>query len=347
MSLSKGYGVLKCRAIAGKKEFNDNSPHYQVHVSDGRFDYRLAINVKSIQKPYDLLYFIDNNFKHYITDKLEQLDFGFTRIQDKNGGIALDYIRGNLFNIKKMRPLPYDLPGGNNDLNELIDVYIQRAIASKASIYAFGEPWGIEPPENQPDKIFGFQPNRGVHNIHMNQGSRGKFAQDNGVYQDGGLLIHYPSTAPFSDIWVAAFFAFQSQSFHTDDRTGNPIDKRVGFEPPQVGVPVMKAPVRIIAALINPFGDDTAQKESVTLINSSPENIDLTNWKIVNQLQQKYRLERLKLEPGGVVKVTFNKDFQLSNQGGTISLLNSENIKVDGVSYTKEDIKQQGWTIVF
>jgi uncharacterized protein YukJ len=91
MSLSKGYGVLKCRVIAGKKEFNDNSPHYQVHVSDGRFDYRLAINVKSIQKPYDLLYFIDNNFKHYITDKLEQLDFGFTRIQDKSGVVKVTF----------------------------------------------------------------------------------------------------------------------------------------------------------------------------------------------------------------------------------------------------------------
>lgn len=100
----KDYGVLKCHAIAGKMELDDDTPHYQVHAKDGKFNYRLAINVRSVQQPYDLLYLIDSNFEHYITEKLKKLDFGFNKIevsQRQAGGIALDYIRGNL--LKSIR----------------------------------------------------------------------------------------------------------------------------------------------------------------------------------------------------------------------------------------------------
>ncbi|NMG09242.1 DUF2278 family protein [Brasilonema sp. UFV-L1] len=350
MDLSEGYVVLKCHAIAGKIERDQDTPHYQVHVKDEQFSYRLAINVRSSQKPYDLLYFVDDSFQHFITDKLDQLDFGLQKLEDSErqaGGLALDYIRGNLFKVNEMKPLPFSLPGENNDLNELIDSYIQRAVETKAVVYVFGEPWGVDRVENRPDKVFGFQPGRGVHNLHMNQGNTGRFAQENGVYQDGGLLIHYPSAQGVGDHWVAAFFAFQSQSFHTDDRTGNPIDKRVGTEPVEPGTPAVKARVRIMAALVNPRGEDSG-KESVTLMNSSPEKVDLNGWSIADRLKRKQSLDGLSIEPSGVITVPLDaNNVQLSNNGGIISLLDSEDIKVDGVSYTKEDAQQQGWTVVF
>ncbi|CAG9933959.1 protein of unknown function [Candidatus Nitrotoga arctica] len=37
----------------------------------------------------------------------------------------------------------------------------------------------------------------------------------------------------------------------------------------------------------------------------------------------------------------------LSNKGGIITLLNQNGLKVHGVSYTKEQANQPGWTIVF
>jgi hypothetical protein len=37
----------------------------------------------------------------------------------------------------------------------------------------------------------------------------------------------------------------------------------------------------------------------------------------------------------------------LGNSGGTITLLDGEGLKVDGVSYTREEGKQEGWTAVF
>lgn len=347
MPLRKPYGVLKGRVVDGRKEQNDNTPHYQVRVKAADQDFRLAINVKSVQAPFDLLYFLDDNFQHPITDKLAQLKSGFNEIKEserKAGGLALDYIRGNLFDVKNMKPLPYDKPGVDNDLNDLLDLYIQRAIASpQAQIYAFGERFG---PENIEDKIFHFLPGNGVHDIHMNQGSSGKFQQDNGVYQDGGLIIHFPAR----NQWVAFFFAFQSESFHTDDRTGNPLPGVPGQPVPTVPdekVPLPDGKVRIIAALVNPPGEDPS-KESVTLINTSPEKIDLTGWALADSLKNKRIIQGITLEPGDSVKVPLTgKDIQLGNKGGIITLLDKDGIKIDGVSYSKDQAAKEGWTIVF
>ena len=68
-----------------------------------------------------------------------------------------------------MRPLPFSLPGFDNDLNEKLDRVMQRAVADEnALVYAFGERWGPEP--GTKDKYFGFLPGNGIHDIHMNQG---------------------------------------------------------------------------------------------------------------------------------------------------------------------------------
>ncbi len=350
MSLDQPYGVLKCRAVDRKLELEDKvSPHFQVRVKDNEQEYRLAINVRSVQKPFDLLYFVDANFKHPIVDKLVNLDFGFHEIEEserKPGGIALDYIRANLFKVTQMKPLPFNVEGPNNDLNDLIDLHIQRAIKSQdAVVYAFGEKWG---PVDKPEKVFQFRPDQGVHNIHMNQGSSGNFSKENGVYQDGALLIHFPSQSQ----WVAAFFAFQSQSFHTDNIHGNPLPNVSGQPVPDVSLPPETVPlpdetVRIVAALVNPLGDDLA-KESVTLINTSPDTVDLSGWTLADSLKRKHPLKEITLAPGAVVAVALTgADIQLGNSGGIITLLDREGIKIDGVSYTKEDANKQGWTIVF
>ena len=67
------------------------------------------------------------------------------------------------------------------------------------------------------DKIFGFTPGRGVHDIHMNQGNSPRFSKDDGVWQDGGLMFWFPKQGE----WVAVFLKFQSQAIHTDDTTGH------------------------------------------------------------------------------------------------------------------------------
>ena len=331
------YGVLKCRAVDRKIDpATDPSPHYQVLVSDGEKKHRIAINVKSQESPSDLLYLVNDAFDHAILNTLKNMSLGFHTLDHQPGGMALDFIRGNLFDPKAMKPLPPDMPGPGNDLKELIDLYIQRAMQSEdAVLYAFGASWGPEPAI--PDKYFGFRPGSGIHDIHMNQGSVGKFQKDNGVYQDGALLIHFPSR----NQWVGIFLAFQSQCFHTDDRTGDAIPEAClgGSEP--------EAIVRILAALVNPMGADPG-KESVTLMNVSPTEINLKGWGLADKQKHKYSLDNISLKAGGVVTVPLTgKDVQLSNEGGIITLLNDKSLKVHGVSYTKEQAQKQGWTIVF
>ncbi|WP_431912472.1 DUF2278 family protein [Nonomuraea jabiensis] len=75
-----------------------------------------------------------------------------------------------------------------------LDHFVQRAIGDPdAQVFVFGERWGPEP--GVPDKVFGFRPGNGVHDVHMNQGNSGRFRSDDGVWQDGGLLLHFPGAS--------------------------------------------------------------------------------------------------------------------------------------------------------
>jgi len=204
-----------------------------------------------------------------------------------------------------------------------------------STIYAFGERWG---PENERDKFFGFTPGNGVHDIHMNQGSSDNFMKYDGVWQDGSLIIHLPD----ENKWIAIFLAFQSQCFHTDDVQGHRIKDICDKMPPK---PTEKS-ICIIAALVNPKGADKGL-ESVTLLNTTPEKIDLTGWTLVDKNKKKLVLKD-GLGPGETRREHLSgQDIELSNQGGIITLLNKSGIKIDGVSYTKKDASIDGRTIVF
>jgi hypothetical protein len=59
-------------------------------------------------------------------------------------------------------------------------------------------------------------------------------------------------------------------------------------------------------------------------------------------------LDGIALKSGAVTTMTLpGTTIQLSNQGGIITLLNSEGLKVHGVQYNKSDVSEQGRTIVF
>ncbi len=337
----KNYGVLKGKAI-DSREGMGASPHFQILVVDDDLRHRIAINVKSKVEPSELLYYVDENFDHPMVTELESLSTGFHELPSEPGGMALDYIRGNCFDITMAKPLPHDIPGPDNDLNELIHKYVARAIAMENSaVYAFGEKWG---PETKRDKYFGFKPGNGIHDIHANQGNSDAWRRDDDVYQDGGLIIHLPDEAR----WVAIFLAFQSQCFHTDDVTGHRIPEACGGGTTSEDEPtvVRDKDVRIIAALINPEGHDYGI-ESVTLLNTTPDSLDLDDWAIVDKNKKRAYLSG-SIGAGETRRITLSgKDVQLSNKGGIITLLDRKGLKVDGVSYTKKEASRSGWTMVF
>jgi hypothetical protein len=167
----------------------------------------------------------------------------------------------------------------------------------------------------------------------MNQGSAGRFADDNGVWQDGGLLLHYPT----ANQWVAFFLAFQSQAWHTDDATGHPFAE-IGREEPD-------GQVRIIGALVNPVGP-APEAETVTLLNVSPQDVDLSGWRIADRLKNQMMLPQQILPAGHTMRILVQPPPQLGNQGGLITPLNREELKVDGAAYTKAQARE-GWTVPF
>jgi uncharacterized protein YukJ len=341
----KNYGILKGKAIEVRPGAGQN-PHYQVYIVDDTTDYRIAINVQSKLSPSELEYLIDDRFTHPITALLNEVPLGFTKIANKPGTTALDYIRGNLFDRTKMRPLPFNVPGLDNDLNEKIDSVMQRAVSDEdAVVYAFGERWG--PEKNKKDKYFGFLPGNGIHDIHMNQSNVGNFVGDDGVWQDGGVMIHFPT----QNQWVAIFLKFQSQGWHTDDKTGHKIGEQEPMIPPvtpeQPPLPTTGDPqglVRIVAALVNAV--QSPEVEVVTLLNTSPREIDLQGWALLDSQKNRQKLTG-KLQAGEARAVRVDKPVALSNKGGIISILDETGLKVDGVSYTKAQASNPGWTIVF
>ncbi len=329
MPLAK-YGVLMGKAIAARRENSDDTPHYQVQLRAAGTSYRIAVNVKSSVAPSELLYLIKENFSHPILPRLADLQEGFAPLPSQPGGMALDFIRGNLFDRGELRLLPHNVPGPDNDLSDRIEHYFNRAINDPgALVFAFGQRWG--PEQGQRDKIFGFQPGNGIHDIHMNQGNVAAYRNDDGVWQDGGLILHFPSSGQ----WVGVFLAFQSQAWHTDDATGHAIE--LAEEPDKT--------VRIMAAMVNPVGGG-AEVESVILLNPTPKAIDLAGWKIADQQKRKCPLTG-KLPAGGVLTVRVTAPTQLGNSGGIITLLDPGGLKVDGVSYTREQAKREGWLVVF
>ena len=330
----KNYGVLRARVVRGQREgAGDSSPHYQIHLDDGTIDWRVAVNVQSAMWPSELLYLVVDDLRHPMLEQLAGSGPGWAEVARAPGGVALDFIRGNLFQRQQMRVLPGNLAGGVNDLSSVLDAWVVRARdESDASVFAFGERWGPEP---TPDKVFGFTPGNGVHDIHMNQGNSTEYAADDGVWQDGGLLFYFPS----GPRWVGVFLAFLSQAWHTDDLSGHRTD----------GGPSASADdavVRVIAALVNPTGP-APEAESVTLVNASPDEIVLDGWSLTDRSKQRAPIPTTRLAPGATVQIAVTSPFALGNNGGAVTLLDPDGLKVHGVAYTSADARRDGWTVVF
>ncbi|MGW7541657.1 DUF2278 family protein [Streptomyces sp. NPDC054770] len=338
----KTYGVLVGRAVDTRREGAADSPHYQIHLTDeSGIHYRAAVNVLSQEKPAELLYLVDDDFRHPLTARLDGLTGGWHTLPPGPGGPNLDFVRGNLFDPAKMRVLPADRSGPDNDLADLLDHYVRRAVDdSDARLYLFGERWG--PETGVKDKVFGFLPGNGVHDIHMNQGNSGRFSADDGVWQDGGLLIRLPADGQGAAArWVGIFLAFQSQAWHTDDVTGHTLPD-VDSSRPAPG----DQPVRIVAALVNPAGP-APEAETVTLLNASPAPVDLTGWRLLDRIGQASPVPAGPLAAGAARTVPLSGGARLGNHGGEITLLDAAGLKAHGVSYTAEQAAREGWWVVF
>lgn len=214
--MALNYGVLK-GVVAGHLRHADDD-HYQILLKSGKTMHRIACNVLSSapNAPSIVLFQSKQALPEAFRQLLGDLDEGFTKLPPRPGGLAIDYVRGGIVNPKLMKPVPPDEPGVDNDLKDKVGSAAVRAMKSEGSVvYAFGAKWG--PEKNKTDQHFRFLPGNGIHDIHMNQGSSGKYKKDNGIYQDGALIFSFPD-----DKWLAIFLAFQSQTFETNE-SGHPL----------------------------------------------------------------------------------------------------------------------------
>jgi len=271
MTINK-YGVWVARPVrvsAERAQADPDTPHIHLFYDDGsggHFDNarRASINVKSSSAISELVFWMVPDFRHPIVDALVGLESGFQPIPSRPGGMALDYIRGNLIDLGGGRVLPHDQPGPRDDIIDFVKPELEAAINRNATVYLFGEP---------------YSDSQGIHDIHMNQGSQGRFKRYNGVWQDGGIIIRFAG----EDRYAAIFLAFASQSVHTDEISGHGLagsqnlaqllDQSVPGEGDDITIRDDMRVV-ILAALINPAGHEnqpvaTERPEMVCLLNRS------------------------------------------------------------------------------
>ncbi len=113
------------------------------------------------------------------------------------------------------------------------------------------------------------------------------------------------------------------------------------------GISVTDGTVKIIAALVNPSGDESG-RETVTLLNLAPTAVDLDNWKIKAPNGWEFTFADVTIGAGETRSFQMvSPSPQFRNKGGTITLLEPSGNVHDRVEYKKEEASREGFTIRF
>lgn len=215
------YSVLAGDPVSGKV-VTGSSTHYQITMNAPGGPFTVAVNIQSVDGS-EVLYAIEEGFTPPDIAGLLALPMGMTTLKSIPGGLALDYVRSQVSGAQMITREQMTLLPQINSQDSKEDQMLARARASALQnavvtllnmtiadkdgvIYAFGSSYADE------GKV------DGIHDIHMNQGNPvNNHGGDNGIWQDGALLIHLPS----KNTWTAVFIAFQTESWTTDSN-GNP-----------------------------------------------------------------------------------------------------------------------------
>ena len=179
----------------------DKRAHYHIVAMDDegkRFD--LAVNIGSIYEKMNEI--VSSNLKVYY-DESYSCRKGIVRkmLLQKNGitechkGLYLDYIRMKLFPHEKMIQMKgFDVT--SIYLTGIIEKNVVQAMNNDDyEVIAFGRLYAN---------------GKGLHDIHMNQGSVNKFRKNDASYSDGGLFFRNRRDNKIT----AVFIAFITQSLN-------------------------------------------------------------------------------------------------------------------------------------
>ena len=192
------YVMFRGKVIDKWYDFDKRAHYHIVAMDDEEKRFDLAVNIGSIYEKMNEI--VSSNLKVYY-DESYSCRKGIVRkmLLQKNGitechkDLYLDYIRMKLFPHEKMIQMKgFDVT--SIYLTEIIEKNVVQAMNNDDyEVIAFGRLYAN---------------GKGLHDIHMNQGSVDKFRKNDASYSDGGLFFRNRR----DDKITAVFIAFITQS---------------------------------------------------------------------------------------------------------------------------------------
>lgn len=220
------YGVVRGRVhswhraedvqqrVRANGETGYKSNHFHILVEAAGNLWRCPVNVKSGDGSEVWFKVRDTFTGHPILSVLPSLPIGLRELPERRAGSTLDYVREPLFDRRTMRQLPLGSPGVSDDVQDHLQLHVEQArVQANAEVYVFGSFWKNR--KFPPDRVL--NTDDGVHDVHMNQGNSQQYRGDDGVFQDGGVILSFPA----SNRYVGIFLCFQSQVWVTDNQSGH------------------------------------------------------------------------------------------------------------------------------
>ena len=194
------YVMFRGKVIDKWYDFDKRAHYHIVAMDDERKRFDLAVNIGSIYEKMNEI--VSSNLKVYY-DESYSCRKGIVRkmLLQKNGitechkDLYLDYIRMKLFPHEKMIQMKgFDIKSVY--LTGIIEKNIVQAMNNDDyEVIAFGRIYAN---------------GKGLHDIHMNQGSVDKFRKNDALYSDGGLFFINRRDNKIT----AVFIAFITQSLN-------------------------------------------------------------------------------------------------------------------------------------